>query len=293
MKPTKILLIFLLLVGLAFLTFLLLPKPGGPVMPEPNGYVTVVEAGKALSESNIDPRKLDPVLLEDFVRKNSAVLGNVRAGLTQQSHVPWPGGSNAQGQVINHSSDLTVMKRLGQAFVAETELARQRGQWSNAVASIEDTLRLSRVSSRGGPMIDALIGVAIEAMATAEAEIMLTQLPASESRRLAAAFESFDRSRPTASEVMDNEVRWTRAMLGFKADFLRLMTRSLLKKSQASFEQKLAGAISRTRILMLNAAARAYEQEKGRPADSVAALVPDYLKVAPMDPYSKAPLKLR
>lgn len=293
MKPTKIFLIFLLLVGLAFLALLLLPKPGGPVMPEPNGYVTVIEAGKGLSESNIDPRKLDPVLLEDFVRKNSAVLANVRAGLTQQSHVPWPGGSNAQGQVMNHSSDFTVMKRLGQAFVAETELARQRGQWSNAVASIEDTLRLSRVSSRGGPMIDALIGVAIEAMATAEAELMLTQLPASESRRLAAAFEKFDRSRPPASEVMDNEVRWMRAMLGLKADFLRLMTRSLLKKSQASFEQRLAAATSRTRILMLNAAARAYEHEKGRPPDSVAALVPDYLKAAPIDPYTQAPLKLR
>jgi hypothetical protein len=43
---------------------------------------------------------------------------------------------------------------------------------------------------------------------------------------------------------------------------------------------------------MINAAARAFELEKGRPPQSIADLVPDYLKAVPKDPVTEKDLGL-
>jgi competence protein ComGC len=65
---------------------------------------------------------------------------------------------------------------------------------------------------------------------------------------------------------------------------MRLESGKSAKAAIASSKRKFEAQEQRTRQLMIDLAARAYELDKGHRPASVADLVPEYLKAVPKDP---------
>jgi hypothetical protein len=286
-KPARRLLLAAGLVVAAFLVIALLRTPANaPVMPKPNGYDLLISAGRKVIDSS-EYKDLDRPGLAALVASNATALTEARESFKFESRVPFAPAetqSNGLPQLGKHLEELSAFKRLGFAFCAEGDSAQAEQRPSDALRSCLDLLEVARVAGRGGPMMDAMVGLSVETMAVRQAEFMLPSLPVTETRQLAACFESFDRNRDTYEKTMENEDRWVRAVYGLKGSFVRLVTGSMLKKGEQGFLTKLQAQQQRTRILSVRAAAQAFELERGAKPRIVQDLVPDYLKSVPLDP---------
>lgn len=84
---------------------------------------------------------------------------------------------------------------------------------------------------------------------------------------------------------MQQERNWSRRTFrGTRHELARLMMHNSLNKAYQKGEQKFEYQQSKTRQLMIDFAAQAYELDKGHPPANLADLVPDYLKAIPQGP---------
>jgi len=286
-------LLMLCIVVLPFLTFAgfivsdFLTPPPLPPLPNPNGYDDFVKAGKMvvvnLKINTTFYDDMNETQLQEVVSTNVAALALARAGLSNQCAVP------VQYSEIwsNHLSDLASLKFLAQAFLAEGKLAEMENRPNVAAKSYLDVIHLGNESARGGVLIDQLVGIAIEATGTSHLTNLLTRLDAKSCRECAATLENLDSQRQTLDEVMQQENDWSRRTFpGVRNEIARLKTRKSLQAGQAATARKFMQQQVRTRQLIIDLAARAYELDKGKPSASLADLVPDYLKAVPQDSFT-------
>ncbi len=161
MKRAGLILGVLLIVAL--LVWLFRPAPAsGPVLPNPNGYDTLMRAGAQLTHAEEPLTYTNKQKLLEFVEANRAVLASVRTALTQECQVPV---QFSQTYITNHLPALAGLKSLARLLKAEGKLAELEGHPTDAARSYLDGLRLSFAIRHGGWMIDQLVGIAGEAFA--------------------------------------------------------------------------------------------------------------------------------
>jgi hypothetical protein len=270
------------------------PLPPIPPLPNPNGYDDLVKAGEMISanyaagDENWDKMNLEE--LRRLVAKNSDALQAARTNLQEDCAVPL---QFSEDYMSRHLPELADYKRLAQAFVAEGMLAGMENRPGDAVKSYLDAIRLGHISARGGVLIDQLVGTAIKAMGVSHLQKLVDQLDAKSCRETAATLETLDAQRQTWKEVMQQERVWSRrAYPGIKYRWTELVMSSSLKKGLQKAGQKFNGQETKTRQLLVDLAARAYELENGHRPAGVADLVPDYLRAVPKDPVSGTNLVL-
>ena len=266
------------------------PLPPIRPLPDPNGYDALVKAGEmtAIETGDFSETKLEDLRAQ--TAKNSGALQAARAGLQEDCAVPLQFSENYMSR---HLPELAGFKRLAQAFVTEGRLAEMENRPGDAAKSYLDAIRLGNKSARGGVLIDALVGIAIEAMGTAGLQNLVDQLDAKKCREAAATLETLDAQRQTWKEVIQQERAWSRrAYPGIKYRWSKLVMYSSLKKAHQAGERKFNKRQLMTRQLLVDLAARAYELENGRRPASLTDLVPEYLKAVPKDPASGANLIL-
>ena len=281
------LIVFSILAGpFIFLCCLLLfweaePLPPVLPLPNPNGYNDLVRAGTMVSNEFGDYDELSLPGLRELVKKNTEAFQIARTGLQQGCRVPLDYSVDQS----KHLDELAALKRLALAFVAEGRLAEKENHPADATRFYLNTIDLGNESVRGGVIIDQLVGTAIEAIGTKNLQRLVRQLDAKSCRETATALESLDSQRQTWNQVMQQERDWSRRTFpGIRYEFARLMMHNSLNKAYQNGEQKFENQQSKTRQLMVDFAARAYELDKGHPPASLADLVPDYLKAVPQDP---------
>lgn len=269
---------------LGFLVFMAEPLPPPTPMPNPNGYDDLVKAGEMVSTNTWDYDKANLEQLRETSAANAAALALARAGLSNECRVPL---QFSQTYVEKHLSDLAGLKRLAQALIAEGRLAELENRPGDAIKSCLETVRLGIVSGRGGTLIDALVGMAIEHIGTDGLHQIAGQLDTPSCREAARALETLDAQRQTWNEIMAQEHDWSRrTFTGARYEIARLMEHKSLTAAESSCERKFKLQQSRTRQLILDLAARAYQLDNGHPPASAADLVPDYLKAVPQDPFT-------
>ncbi|HUZ07280.1 MAG TPA: hypothetical protein VMV89_07305 [Candidatus Paceibacterota bacterium] len=280
-------LLVLCIVALPFLTFSgfiasdFFAPPPLPTLPNPNGYDDFVKAGQMVASNTSDFDKMNEQELQMLVNGNSNSLQLVRSGLQMQCRVALDYSPNSSTLL----DQLAGMKRLAQAFAAEGKLAEMENRPNDAAKSYLDAIHFGNESVRGGVLINELVGVAIEAIATSHLANLVHQLDAKSCRESATTLEALDSQRQTWNEFMQQENDWSRRTFpGVRNEIARLMTRKSLLPAQAAANRKLKQQQTRTRQLIIDLAARAYELDKGTPPASLADLVPDYLKAIPQDP---------
>jgi hypothetical protein len=222
--------------------------------------------------------------LQTLFEENSNALQVARTGLQMQSRVPI---QFSETGMSNHISELADVKRLAQAFDAEGKLAEMENRPANAVKSYLDIIHLGIESSRGGMLIDELVGLAIESIGRDALQKISNQLDAKTCREGAATLEKVDSQRQTWNEVKQQNNSWPLyTSVGFGDEIYKITKYSTWKKTQAIAERKFKTNEQETRQLSIALAARAYELDKGKSPASVADLVPTYLKAIPQDPFT-------
>jgi hypothetical protein len=252
-----------------------------PPMPNPNGYDDLMAAAKMLapdvgtySTSNLDE-------IQSVVSIDAPALELARAGLQKKCRVPLD--YNPAGTAF--TVRLMAMKYLARGFAAEGDLAEIQGHPEQAVKSYWDMIRLANEASRGGALIDELVGIAIEREGTDELRKLRPQLDAETCRETAAALESLDAQRQTWNDVMWQEHYWShRTFPGIGNQIMRIVQYDSLKKVYSASERKFEEQQTQTRVLAVDFATRSYELDKGHPPATLSDLVTNYLQTIPIDP---------
>jgi hypothetical protein len=279
---TLAILIFPFVLFFGFLIFMEEPVPPLAPLPNPNGYDDLLKASQMLAASGDSSDATNLNQLREWVPKNAGALALARAGLSNQCRVPV---QYTESYISNHLDDLAGVKRLARAFAAEGRLAEAENRTDDAIKAYLDTIHLGNESARGGVLIDALVGIAIESIGTSHLTNLVGHLDAKSCLETATTLEILDEQRQTWDEIMRQERDWSRRTFNSLRDkvFWPLLAKTA-ERAYAKPEINFKKQQTKTRQLLIALAARAYELDKGHPPASAADLVPEYLKVVPQDP---------
>ena len=206
-------------------------------MPNPNGYHDFVKAAQSLEA--MDYTLLRGEELKTVLSNEVAAISLAKTGLGRESRVPLEFKS-----VSPHLTNLAGLKRLAQAFVAEGRLAEFEKRPANAAQWYLDTMRLGQASTRGGLIIDGLVGIAIESLGLASLEKLAPQLDADVALKTAASLQEINLHRESAEEILQDERRWARLSFGLKGWFAAWLPSS--RKTAQGFTARLNAQAKRT-----------------------------------------------
>lgn len=256
------------------------PTPAPTSLPNPNGYDDFVKAGTLVIDNGSNYLTLGIEELRTLVKTNAEALELARVGFGHQTRVPL----DYSPTNIARLSELPVIKRLARAFTAEGRLAELENRPGDAVQSYLGAIRLGYAISQGGLIIDSLVSLALQAIGTGPLEKLVPGLDAQQCRELASVLEAAESRQASVETILEQEHAWCRRTYGLRGQFVRLVTYKSLKQSEQRWESKFKSQQVRARMLLIQLAARAYQQEKGERPKGIADLVPAYLKTIPQDP---------
>ncbi len=256
------------------------PPAPPPPMPNPNGIDSFKAAAKTLDPRTSDFPTLEIGVLRSVVASNATALALARVGLTQECRVKFDFTPIDQSG-LGHLSE---QKQLAQAFAAAGRLAEEEQRPTDAARDYADTVRYGCLLSRGGVIINSLVGIAVEAIGGTRLTKVVDKLDAPTCRELAAELAAADAARDSFETTMSQEHDWAKRSFGLRGRIMLVFTYRSIKQTESRFRTKVEGRQLQTRNLILNLAARAYELEKGAKPGKPEHLVPEYLKAVPIDP---------
>jgi hypothetical protein len=282
-----------LAVGVAGLVLLTSGRPPpAPPLPNPNGYDDFVKAGSLIPANAGDYASLSPEGLRALVSANAEALRLVRTGLARPCVMPLQrAGTNVNGILLK----LTGMKRVVQLLAAEGRLRESDNRLADAASSYLDAIRFGNESSRGGPLIARLVGVACESIGGSRLASLAPRLTPAEARPILDQLVKLDRDRVTWEEVLQSERRFARAQLRQYNPLAQIALRwaSFRSKSMDKAGAKHDYVVARERLLAVELALQCYRSDRQRPPARLEELVPAYLPGVPQDPFSGLPLAYR
>jgi hypothetical protein len=292
-KKLFIALALLIVAGLAAV-FVFTPRPGPETpLPNPNGYDDFVKAAPLVAADSSDWNTLSIEKLRQVVATNLPALDMIRAGLTKECRVvPYSLGATTVA-TNNHLSDLADTKRAAHAFCAASRLALLEGQTNQAALLALDCIRFGHESTRGGVLIDGLVGLAVQAIGLARLEESLAGTDAITARKLAEGLEDAAVGSESAETIFQREAQWARRGRFGRVNLVTQLLQPFLNRGmKAKANQRFAKGAVELQRAALHAAAHAYELDHGQPPAAARDLVPQYLKSIPLDPATGRELPL-
>jgi hypothetical protein len=291
-KVIKYAVLAVIVVNVIIITYVFMGSSTPPPqpLPNPNGYDDFVKAGQLVKNNAIsDYGTLNRQDLASLVATNAEALKLVRLGLTRKCREPVEYSTNYNTKLM---SDLASFKRLAYLCAAGGRLEELNGHPDDAADTYLDGIRFSQELSRGGFITSILVCIADERIETTPLQWLPNSLNAAKCREVAAALESIDAGEEPLSNAIEQERVWHRKMYGIQGQIEKLVNFRAHQKSMDRVVARVQANQLRRRTMMLEFAARAYELEKGKPPQSPADLVPDYLKAVPKDPVTGKDLGL-
>jgi hypothetical protein len=222
--------------------------------------------------------------LRSYVGTNQESLRLVRLGLNRECRVPV---ETTMAYAQEHVEDASRIKHAAQLLSAEGRLAEMEGRPDVAAESHLERVHLGAASSRGGLVIDRLIGVAIEDIGLRDLEKVTPQLNSQSCKKIAQALERIDAQPDSAAEYLQRERQWEKAAMGIIGWIRTAWAYKSLKPRRQNDQKVTAKILSvdrRRRQQLLNLASRAYELEHGKRPLRAEDLVPSVLRAVPKDP---------
>jgi len=293
-KIRTVLLALAVVLVLATLTVVLLvigQTPPRPPLPNPNGYDDFLKAGALSTRDTGDAPALDQDKLRALVSTNSESLRLLRLGLTRECALP---ADSAMTNVSGMLSQLADLKRLAQLLAAEGRLYELDGQPAAAARSYVDAIHFGNQMSRGGFIINRLVGIACESIGQVSLSKLMPKLGCEEARLLVAELEKIDAAAVTWEEVRKSEKRFAYYQLRQTFNpFAWVIGTWQSWGSIKRAEMKVKRVEARRRLLIAELAVRCYQSEQGRAPTGLEQLTPKYLQKVPMDPFSGQSLAYR
>ena len=292
-KIPRLLLALVVVFVLATLTVLFLLVGGTPPtpLPNPNGYDDFLKAATALTGDVGNASALDHDSLRALLATNSESLRLLRLGLTCTCSVPT---ESAMTNITGLLGDLANLKSLARLLEEEGRLAEMENRYDHAAHSYVDAIRFGNDISRGGFIINRLVGLACEAIGESPLAKLAPKLKPDEARPVIAELEKIDATRVTWAEVQRNENRFSRYQFskGFNP-ITWVMTRLQGWRSIQRAKMRHNRVIAHERLLTVELALRCYESDQGHAPTELEQLVPNYIHRVPLDPFSDRPVIYR
>ncbi len=253
-------------------------------LPNPNGYDDLLKAGQAVAGKIDDAPDLDHDELRALVATNAEALRLLRMGLSHRCAVP------IDAQIANFatvSRDLAGLKSIAWVLSAEGRLAEMENRPADAARSYVDAIRLGSEMSRGGLMMNRLVGIACQGVGSVPLVKLLPKLTCEQMRPVIADLEKIDDCTVPWREVLQNENRFVRSQMGNYPNPIKLASdlwqaRGIRKASEERHDLTAA----HLRLLAVELALRSYRCDQGSGPANLTQLVPKYLRRLPTDPFS-------
>ncbi len=288
------------LVGLGAILYALRPASplAEPPLPSPNGYDELVRAGETIVGEVPGPKGDYQTAGADELRKwvntNRDALTIVRAGLDRECRVVLP---PSEQQLQNHMDKSSKLRQLCRLLGAGAKLAEIEGDRPEAIRNGLDAIKLAHQGTRGGLMVDAMIGFACESVGQRILARLRDQLTAEECRTLGTALEAIDERREPVAKVVKRDRAWYSAAQNLYIRTILAINSNafsqLLKPQIDAFELASYRSAARVRLLIAELAIRRYRLENKTDPPSLESLVPLYLPKVPIDPYSGRAIRYR
>jgi hypothetical protein len=259
------------------------PLPPIQPLPNPNGYNDLVKAGEMLTKNVSHYDEMKQQELRALVETNSIALQLARMGLQQECRVPLDYSPTSSIRFDKLSS----IRHLAFAFEAEGRLAEMERRTNDAIKSYLDLGRLANQSACGGVLIDQMVSTVLEAMETERLQKLVEHLDPKSCRETAKTLETLDAQKRSWIVVIQQENAWSRRTFPeLRYRLGAIMDANSQKKIVRDVARRYEEQQLRTRRLIVEFAARAYELDKGHHPTNLTDLVPDYLKAIPQDPFT-------
>jgi len=277
--------------GLLVLALVVGKPPTIPPLPSPNGYDDFLKAASWLSGDVGNASALDHDSLRALVSTNAESLRLLRLGLSRKCALP---ADAAMTNVPGMLADLANLKRLAQLLAAEGRLREMDNERLGAALGYLDAIRFGNEISRGGFIINRLVGMSCEAIGNTPLGKLVPKLSPHEARQVIVELEKIDSAGITWDEVRANEDRFARYRLskGFNP-FTWAMSRWEAWRSRQRAEVRNNRIEAHVRLIMVELALRCFKSEQGNPPKGLDQLVPHHLQAVPKDPFSGRPLIYR
>lgn len=277
----------ILLVAILFVTPLLTSRPDAHSLPTPNGYDDFVKAAEMRRGDYSRHKDMPLEELQLSLNEDTETFQRIQLGLSHESRVPI---EFSEAAIEPHMKELSGIKSLALMLSAKGWTAELEGHPGEAVQSYMDVVRLGQEVRRGGLIIDILVGVACESIGLNALTGLVSKLDATQCRDLSRKLETIDSMKEPEKTLFEPEHHWARKTYGIRWVILRVVKPGLLKEGPRNALEKVRRTDLLRHRLMMEAAVRSYELEKGvRPA-ALSDLVPSYLKGIPLDSETGRPM---
>ena len=264
-------------------------SPPRPPLPNPNGYDDFIKAGGAVLGDISDWPILDHDSLRDLVSTNAEPLRLLRLGLTRQSVMPMDFSLTNNARFLPRGP-----VNLALLLAAEGRLREMENRPADAALSYVEAIRFGNAMSRGGFLINRLVGITCEAIGYAPLAKLAPKLNPDEARAVLTDLDKLDAGRVTWAEVQQSERRYMRYERGKQFNpIIWVMHWWRIRQAMQRAETKHKTMVARERLLLAELALRCYQSERGHPPARLDDLVTNYLSKVPQDPFSGQPLIYR
>jgi len=293
-RKRRLVLAFVALAVLAFLALLVLStgrRSARLLLPDPNGYDDFIKASGAAVGDVANWFALDQDGLRGLVSANAEALRLFRLGLTRQCSLPT---DSAMTNLSGMLHDFASLKRLAQLLAAEAQLREMDNEPARAALIYAEVVHFGNELSRGGFLINRLVGIACESIGCGPLAKLVPRLKSDEAHSVITELQKVDSARVTWDEVRRNENRFCRYQMGKSFNPIAWgMTWWQRWRSMQQAAVKHKQVMAHERLLMTELALRCYRSEKSHLPARLDELVPGYLSNVPQDPFSGRPLIYR
>jgi len=260
-------------------------------LPNPNGYDDFLNAAALLTGDVGNASAFDHDGLRALVFTNSEALRLLRLGLTRDCSVPTESAmKNFEGMV----TDFQNLRRLVQLLAAEGRLREMDNRLGDAAQCYVDAIHFGRKISRGGFIINRLVGIACEALGDSALSKLAPKLGYQEARPVIAELEKAENGEVTWAEVRRNDKRFAQYQRSKEFNPITwVMTWWQARRTRQLAEMRHKRAAAHLRLLIAELALRCYQSEHGLAPTGLEQLVPKYLQRVPSDPFTGQSLVYR
>lgn len=263
-----------------------------PPLPNPNGYDDFLAAADQLG--SFSSRMLltnDIPLFERVLATNGPALAAFRRGLARECRVPFGFTDQYLGR---HVKDLGRIKEIARLVIAEAAVARAQGRPQEATTMALEVVHYGHQLTRGGVLIDDLVGAANIAIGLNDLRVNLDKMDAQTARRAAVRLLELDAGREPFTAIMKNERDLIRGLTpGLQGLFRRGATWLEARRAIRSVGHRHDQRRALLRMFAIELALHAHRLEKGSLPESLADMKPEFLEEIPNDPFTGGPFVYR
>jgi hypothetical protein len=272
--------IVLLLLALVPSQFAAGAKPDFLSDANKKGYAELLKIAR-----QIKPDPDTPGDLHDFVRQNQDAFGKFRRALKDPFEAP----ASAYNPPAADPMAFVAFKGLGKALKVEAQLAETESNWVKSATISMEIIQLGQKVERG-PLINALVGTAIELIGLRNLENVVPHLATNELHEVSSKLIALNQRRIPFSEIVRREHYFWKVNASKGSNDAEELARN--NAQVASTEERYLNTAAYTEVIAVSMAAAQFERETGKRLTALENLTPTYLERTPIDPYTKMALAI-